>query len=90
MYFFMSRGMEAEIKRSYYDGIVAGIEQGKEIGRKNAYKTDYPEPVWIMPSGAKYHTRYCPYLNENAEETTMGEALEDGYTACSKCDPPKP
>lgn len=45
--------------------------------------------VYITKTGSKYHSSGCQYLRRSKIPTTLGEALSDGYTACSKCSPPR-
>ena len=44
--------------------------------------------VYVTKNGEKYHTDGCSYLTGSEEEITVRQALEDGYTPCSRCDPP--
>lgn len=45
-------------------------------------------PVWITPSGSKYHLRSCSAISGHEVERTIRiEAEKAGYTACSKCKP---
>lgn len=41
--------------------------------------------VYVMPTGAKYHTKYCRYYNENCAQMTVEEAEQAGYTPCKVC-----
>lgn len=45
--------------------------------------------VYITKTGSKYHSNGCQYLRRSKIPTTLGEALSDGYSACSKCSPPR-
>lgn len=44
--------------------------------------------VWVTPSGDKYHTKYCRYVNNRTDLTvyTGAQGAEnDGYSPCSVC-----
>lgn len=49
-----------------------------------------PEPiiVYITDTGEKYHEWGCQYLKYSSIPVTLSEARADGYTPCSRCDPP--
>ncbi len=44
--------------------------------------------VYITETGECYHRGSCSYLYSKIE-TTLQEAVDDGYRACSRCKPPK-
>lgn len=44
--------------------------------------------VYVTRTGEKYHRESCSYLRQSKIETTLSEAVEDGYTPCSRCHPP--
>ena len=44
--------------------------------------------VYITKTGKCYHEEYCSYLKSSIE-TTLSEAVSQGYSPCSKCRPPK-
>ena len=45
------------------------------------------DPVYITVTGEKYHRSNCSYLKKSKIEKSRSEAIEAGYTACSRCDP---
>lgn len=45
------------------------------------------QTVYITRTGAKYHDDGCRYLSRSKIETTLKEAKENDYTACSVCKP---
>lgn len=55
--------------------------------------TTAPTPVsvtvYITKSGEKYHRSGCQYLKKSKIEISLDDAKAKGYTACSKCNPPK-
>lgn len=53
-----------------------------------AYSTDNGDTVvYVTATGEKYHTGDCSYL-KSKYKTTLLEALINGYTPCSRCNPP--
>ena len=48
----------------------------------------YSQTVYITRTGQKYHDDGCRYLSRSKIETTLAEAKNSGYTACSVCSPP--
>lgn len=45
--------------------------------------------VYITKTGKKYHSDWCRYLSKSKIETTLENAMNSGYTPCSKCGPPQ-
>ncbi len=43
--------------------------------------------VYITKTGKKYHKGDCSYLKQSKIQTTKKEAIANGYTACSRCNP---
>jgi len=48
----------------------------------------FSQTVYITRTGAKYHDDGCRYLSRSKFKTTLKEAKESQYTACSVCKPP--
>lgn len=44
--------------------------------------------VYVTRTGECYHRKNCSYLKSRIE-TTLEEAVADGYRRCSRCTPPK-
>lgn len=80
--------------KKYSDGYTTGYDFGYEEGvqdTKSAYSKQSNNggvTVYITPSGTKYHEKGCPYLHDDGISISLKKAKEEGYTACSKCDPP--
>lgn len=53
----------------------------------SAYSDNDPT-VYITKTGKKYHTATCSYLGESKTGIKLSEAVERGYTPCSRCNPP--
>lgn len=49
--------------------------------------TAISQTVYITRTGEKYHDDGCRYLSKSQIKTTLNEAKENGYTACSVCKP---
>lgn len=45
--------------------------------------------VYITKSGSKYHKHGCTYLSRSEIAIRLSDAKEEGYTPCSKCNPPE-
>ena len=45
--------------------------------------------VYVTKTGKKYHSNDCIYLSKSKISITLKEAKEEGYTPCSKCNPPQ-
>lgn len=43
--------------------------------------------VFITQSGSKYHTESCEYVTYPPVAVTRLQALDEGYTPCSRCNP---
>lgn len=55
-----------------------------------------PEPatpvsvtVYVTKTGEKYHKSGCQYLRKSKIAIDLDDAIAEGYTACSKCGPPR-
>ena len=44
--------------------------------------------VYITKTGAKYHTATCSYLRKSKIPISLSDAIRQGYTPCSRCNPP--
>lgn len=44
--------------------------------------------VYITNSGSKYHSSGCQYLSSSKYSVSLEEAISDGYSPCSRCNPP--
>lgn len=44
--------------------------------------------VYITKTGEKYHTGGCSYLKKSKIAISLDEAKTDGYSPCSRCNPP--
>ena len=47
------------------------------------------QTVYITKTGQKYHTGDCRYLSQSKIAIELKEATQNGYDACSVCNPPR-
>ncbi|MHA3703078.1 hypothetical protein ACXR2U_12945 [Jatrophihabitans sp. YIM 134969] len=53
-----------------------------------AIDPDDPQAVWVVDGRPRYHTRDCATIATlDSEPIPRSQALEDGFVACSLCDP---
>ncbi len=45
--------------------------------------------VYVTNTGEKYHSSGCQYLRQSRIEIDLDSAIAQGYTPCSKCNPPR-
>lgn len=78
-------GYDEGKEEGYHSGYISGYMDGYEDGL--AESLGYEDPVYITFTGTKYHRSNCSYLNSSKILTSRSAAIEDGYTACSRCNP---
>lgn len=44
--------------------------------------------VYITATGEKYHKKGCQYLSRSCYDIELQDAVDRGYTRCSRCNPP--
>ncbi len=44
--------------------------------------------VYVTATGSKYHNEGCRYLKRSCYSISLQDAVDQGYTACSVCNPP--
>ncbi len=47
------------------------------------------QTVYITKTGQKYHATDCRYLSHSKISIELKEAIQNGYDACSVCNPPR-
>ena len=45
--------------------------------------------VYVTETGEKYHRVGCATLRKSRQEMSLEDAKAEGYTPCSKCNPPE-
>lgn len=53
-----------------------------------AYAASSDTTVYITRTGECYHNAGCQYLKKSCIPISLGDAVSEGYRACSKCYPP--
>lgn len=85
----------------YSVGYNAGIDDYKEAhsekssgnnysNQQNTYQapsTSTSHTVYITATGRKYHSYGCSYLRNSCYSIDIDDAIKQGYTACSRCNP---
>ena len=46
------------------------------------------QTVYVTKTGGKYHRESCSYLRQSSIPINLRDAVERGYTPCSRCNPP--
>ena len=87
-----ARAVETARLQGYNAGFQAGLDASPEPETETVSDKPLSEydsrPVWVTPSGSKYHLRSCSAISGHEVERTIRiEAEKAGYTACSKCKP---
>ena len=87
-----ARAVETARLQGYNAGFQAGLDASPEPETETVSDEPLSEydsrPVWVTPSGSKYHLRSCSAISGHELERTIRiEAEKAGYTACSKCKP---
>nr|DAW41658.1 MAG TPA: DNA methyl phosphotriester repair domain protein [Caudoviricetes sp.] len=98
---YMAEKVSAEKVGAYDEGYQAGYERGLEeaASKSNSSEiTSNPQFVPITPdngnqsqmvyitnTGEKYHRNGCQYLRQSKIAISLDDAINQGYTACSRC-----
>ena len=81
---------------SYQDGYNNGYNKGYDAGyndgagsysQYSAPQSSYTYTVYITATGNKYHAAGCQYLKKSSIPIDINQAIAQGYTACSRCNP---
>lgn len=69
-----------------------GYSQGYSNGATSAGQSYQSEQttsytVYITATGSKYHSYGCSYLRDSCYSIDINDAIAQGYTACSRCNP---
>lgn len=65
--------------------IISSINQNKTTPKSEASTV----MVYITRTGSKYHRNHCSYLRSSKIEISLENAIEEFYSPCSRCNPPK-
>lgn len=99
-----SSGLEEGKTQGYSEGYDAGLADGKKAaapavtasgsggsGEKAVSAPSSQETsttVYITETGSKYHRAGCSYLKKSCISISLSNAKAQGYTPCSRCNPP--
>ena len=83
--------MDAKRQSQVLIGYRAIVEQDQQS--KMIYETTQQQPViviivFVTDTGTKYHRDGCQYLNMSKHQMNLKQAINQGYTPCSVCNPP--
>jgi len=78
---FISEALNKEVK---WDAINNRIDIN-DVSQNNSQ--DDPT-VYITKTGEKYHRLGCRYLSQSCIPIKLSDAIAQGYTPCSVCNPP--
>ena len=93
-------GKEEGESYGYGSGYDDGYDEGYTVGYQEARKSvsssssSYSTPqestvtVYITATGEKYHRLGCQYLSKSCYSISLSNARSQGYTPCSRCNPP--
>lgn len=63
-------------------------KKANQVQTKTKTNSDNPT-VYIVGNGKKYHSAGCNYLHDKGRGISLKDAKANGYTPCSKCNPPR-
>lgn len=49
----------------------------------------FAQTVHVTKTGSKYHSSGCQYLSRSDFSVELSKAKQQGFTACSRCNPPR-
>ena len=78
---FISEALNKEVK---WDSVNNRIDIN-DVSQNNSQ--DDPI-VYITKTGSKYHRAGCRYLSQSCIPIKLSDAIAQGYTPCSVCNPP--
>lgn len=61
---------------------IAGVTKFQTLSHELKAKT-----VYVTKTGKKYHLSNCSYLRSSKIAIDKDKAINEGYTACSRCKP---
>lgn len=87
----VAEAYEEGYEDGYYEGYTKGLARGRRLGSRTTTPalTQDTVTVYVTRTGEKYHRSSCSYLSQSKIAISLEEAIEDGYTPCSRCDPPE-
>lgn len=71
----------------YSDGAAKSATSSQSTYSSNSSSYSYSYTVYITATGSKYHSYGCSYLRNSCYSISLSDAIAQGYTACSRCNP---
>lgn len=84
------KALRGETKTSGESASKPGNKAGRTNVASEEQTTHQSAAVYVTRTGKKYHRAGCQYLRSSQRKIDLSEAMDGGYTACSRCSPPKP
>lgn len=84
----VSNDWKAGYLKRYQEALNNPNEEYNYIPPDEKVSTPPETAVFVTPSGSKYHTEYCRYVEERTDISYYNnseEAEQEGYTPCSMC-----
>ena len=76
----------------YDDGYADGYQDAQQSVSSSGFSYSAPQEstvtVYITATGEKYHRLGCQYLSKSCYSISLSSARSQGYTPCSRCNPP--
>lgn len=81
---WFSKGYES----GYADG-KASVTSSSSFSSGSSYSQPQTVTVYVTNTGSKYHMSGCQYLKKSRIPISLSNAKKQGYTPCSRCNPPR-
>lgn len=82
-----NNGYNAGYNDGYSDGAAKSATSSQSTYSSNSSSYSYSYTVYITATGSKYHSYGCSYLRNSCYSISLSDAIAQGYTACSRCNP---
>lgn len=84
---FYNNGYNAGYNDGYSDGAAKSYASSQPTYSSNSSSYSNNYTVYITATGSKYHSYGCLYLRNSCYSISLSDAIAQGYTACSRCNP---
>lgn len=68
-----------------FTGCACSSDKNEDI--ETTQQEEIENVVYITDTGSKFHSSGCQYLYNSSHEIDRDEAIAEGYSPCSKCNP---
>ena len=79
-------GRRDGISSGFSNGYTSGYYDGRDRDIFVSPSSQLKDTVYVTRTGEKYHRDGCQYLHSKIPTTRL-DAIADGYSRCSRCDP---